>query len=420
MKIFRNILVSACVLLGWTSCVNEEFSMTETRQGSISLSVDKVAPNATRAVETAAYPVAIYTLEGDEEKVSYERADQVPMTIKLPVGKYYAEAHTPGELKKIMDVPYYIGRDEFEILQNINTVSTVTCRMANGGVTVKYTDAFKHVFEKCDVTVDDGSQSVIIYQASEENGFEPITHYLCYAEKTNALYVNVVAITREGYNSSMKFTLTKKEAYEHYDDDKEYFVGGDCVVINCDTIKLQSTEGSITGITISANVSFEENEGSVDLDVEDFIPEDEDDNVGGSDSEAITLNLPENMVVSATTDPSLGDTYIAAEHGIKSIKVKMSSTSDAMMGSLSDLAVQWGVDFAAGAEVVDNQNMVALFGELGQTLAVPSEGDLEYTFPIGNFFTLLSVLSGEHTFTLTITDMEGNTKNGKLVLTVNN
>ena len=75
MKIFRHILVSACVLLGWTSCVNEEFSMTETRQGSISLSVDKVAPNATRAVETAAYPVAIYTLEGDEEKVCKKPGD---------------------------------------------------------------------------------------------------------------------------------------------------------------------------------------------------------------------------------------------------------------------------------------------------------------------------------------------------------
>ena len=418
MKIVRNILMGACVLLGWASCANEEFATTETRQGSISLNVDKLNPNATRAVETAAYPVAIYTLEGGEEKVAYERADQVPATIKLPVGKYYAEAHTPGELKKIMDVPYYMGRDEFEILQNINTVSTVTCRMANGGVTVKYTDAFKHVFEKCDVTVDDGSQSVIIYQASEENGFEPITHYLCYAEKTNALYVNVAAVTKEGYNSSMKFVLTKKEAYEHYDDDKEYFAGGDCVVISCDTIKLESTEGSITGITITANIEFEESEGSVDLDVEDFVPEDDEEENPG-DSDAITLDLPADMVVSAATDPALGDTYIAAEHGIKSIMVKMSSTSPAMMSSLADLAEQWGVDFAAGAEVVENKKMEDLFVKgLSQDLAIPTEGDLEYTFPIGNFFSLLAFLPGDHSFTLTVTDMEGNIKNGKLVLTV--
>ena len=62
--------------------------------------------------------------------------------------------------------------------------------------------------------------------------------------------------------------------------------------------------------------------------------------------------------------------------------------------------------------------MVRLFGDLGQTLAVPAVGDTEYVFPIGNFFTLLAFLPGEHSFTLTITDMEGNTKDGLLKLTV--
>ena len=97
----------------------------------------------------------------------------------------------------------------------------------------------------------------------------------------------------------------------------------------------------------------------------------------------------------------------------------MVSTSDAMMGSLADLAGNYdGVDFVAGAEVVENQEMVRLFGDLGQTLAVPSTGDTEYVFPIGNFFSLLAFLPGEHSFTLIITDIEGNTKNGELTLTV--
>ena len=61
--------------------------------------------------------------------------------------------------------------------------------------------------------------------------------------------------------------------------------------------------------------------------------------------------MPAAMTVTAVTDPSLGDTYIAAEHGIKSISVKMTSTSDAMMGSLADLAGNYnGVDFVAGAD----------------------------------------------------------------------
>ena len=89
-----------------------------------------------------------------------------------------------------------------------------------------------------------------------------------------------------------------------------------------------------------------------------------------------------------------------------------------MISSLQDLNAQYGVDFIAGAEVVQNQKLVDLFKDLGQTLTVPKEGDTEYTFPIGNFFGLLVFLSGEHTFDLIITDMNGNTKSGTLVLTV--
>lgn len=418
MKIFRNILVGSCIMLGWTSCANEELTTTETRQGTMLLNVEKVAPGATRTVETVGFPVAIYSLSGDSVK-SYERADQVPSRITLPVGQYYAEAHTPGEMMKWMEAPYYMGRDEFEILQNVNTVSTVTCRMANGGITVQYSEAFASVFAQCDVTVDDGSQSVFIYHASEDNDFASMTRYLNYEDKTTALYVNVSGVTKKGYKSAMKFTLSKKQAYEHYDDDQEFFAGGDCVVINCDTVKLQSTEGGLVGITINANIQFEESEENFELKVDDFVPEEDDEEVGGGDSDPITLDLPEDMVVSGATDPSLGDTYIAAEHGIKSIRVKMTSTSDEMMSSLADLKTEWDVDFVSGAEVVDNKNMEDLFNiGLKQTLAIPTEGDSEYTFPIGNFFGLLQFMPGEHTFTLTVTDMQGGTKNGLLKLTV--
>ena len=68
--------------------------------------------------------------------------------------------------------------------------------------------------------------------------------------------------------------------------------------------------------------------------------------------------------------------------------------------------------------MVENKKLVDLFKDLQQTLSVPNKGDKEYTFPIGNFFKLLVYLAGDHTFDLIITDMSGNTKSGKLVLTV--
>lgn len=426
MNISKKILLGSFIGLAFASCVSEEFPTSEefsaSEEGTMSLNVDKVDPAATRSVETADFPVTIYSLNNNQVITSYKRADEVPAEIKMKKGMYYAEAHSPLVLKKIMDVPYYAGCDTFEILQNINTISNVICRMANGSITIRFSDDFMTVFKSWTVTIDDGSETAIVY-TYDQDGLLPSTKYIRFEDNVKELNVQFFGVTEKGNRISTANVLTKRQASEQYDSDNENFSGGDCIVVNFNPV--ESTEGDITGLTITANIQFKESEDSFELEVEDKITADspgsgEGETPGGSgDSDAITLNLPQDMIVSMFTDPSLGDTYIAAEHGIKSIMVKMSSTSDAMMGSLADLAGNYeGVDFAAGAEVVGNQNMVDLFTELGQTLAVPSEGDLEYTFPIGNFFTLLSVLSGEHNFTLTITDMQGGTKNGQLKLTV--
>ena len=418
MNISKKILLGSFIGLAFASCANEGFPTSE--EGTMSLNVDKVVPTATRAVETASFPVAVYSLSTNQVIASYKRADEVPAKVKMNTGEYYAEAHSPLQLKKIMNDPYYAGRDTFEILQNINTISNVICRMANGSITVRFSDDFMTVFKSWTVTIDDGSETAIVY-TYDQDGLLPATKYIRFEDNVKELNVQFFGVTAKGNRISTANILTKRQASEQYDSDNENFSGGDCIVVNFSPV--DATDGDITGISITANIQFEESEENFTLEVEDKIlagggNNGEEENPGG-DSDAITLNLPADMVVSVATDPALGDTYIAAENGIKSIRVKMSSTSEDMMSSLADLAGNYeGVDFATGAEVVDNQNMVSLFRDLGQTLEVPSEGDLEYTFPIGNFFTLLSVLPGEHNFTLTITDMQGGTKNGKLKLTV--
>ena len=412
MKVLKPIFLGTVALIGLFSCTNENLSTTETRMGLVSLNIDKLSPSVTRAVETADYPVAIYSLSGDSV-TSYARADQVPSRITFPVGQYYAEAHAPGVMEKIMDAPYYAGRDTFEILQNINTESVVVCRMANGCITVRYSEKFVEEFTDWTITVNDGGASAIFY--TREDGLEPAPQYIQFEEDVQMLIVNIAGTTKGGNRITTASTLTKQQASERYDSDTKCFSGGDHIVLNFEPV--EGTEGNLTSITITANIQFEESEEEFEMEVEDYIPEDEEPTE--DENSPITLNLPQNMVVSSATDPALGNTYIAAEHGIKSILVKMTSTSEDMMSSLADLASRYtGVDFAAGAEVVGNQEMVRLFADLQKPLDVPSVGDKEYTFPIGNFFTLLQFLPGEHTFSLTIVDMEDNIKNGFLKLTV--
>ena len=418
MNISKKILLGSFIGLACASCVNEGFPTSE--EGTMSLSVDKVAPAATRAVETADFPVAVYSLKTNQVIASYKRADEVPSKIKMNTGEYYAEAHSPLQLKKIMDDPYYAGCDTFEILQNITTISNVICRMANGSITVRFSDDFMTVFKSWTVTIDDGSETAIVY-TYDQNGLLPATKYIRFEDNVKELNVQFFGVTEKGNRITTANILTKRQASEQYDSDNEYFSGGDCIVVNFSPV--DATDGDVTGISITANIQFEESEESFELEVEDKIlaggGSGEGENPGAGDSDAITLNLPKDMVVVEDMDPTLGDTYIYADHGIKSIMVRMESTSVGMVASLSGISQNYeGVDFIEGAEVVENQEMVRLFTELNKPLDVPSMGDTEYTFPIGNFFSLLTMMPGEHSFTLTITDMQGGTKNGKLKLTV--
>ena len=421
MNIFKISLMSSAIGLGLSSCVSEELSsgLEGKENGSMSINVDMLRPSSTRAIDTKDFPVKITSIKDNKVVKTYDKASEVPNKITLPVGYYYAEAHTPGELQKIMTTPYYKGRDDFEILQGINTKSTVTCKMANGSFKVKYSDEFASAFATWTISIDDGTESVI--QFTNEDGLTPATIYMTFEENVNFLTTNFKGTTTSGNKISTSNKLTKKQASEQYDNDDEYFSGGDAIVINFSPV--ESTEGDITGITLNANISFEETEKWYDMEVTDKGAGGDNDNPGGGntggDSSTITLDLPSNMIVDASTDPSLGDTYIYAENGIQSITVGITSTSPEMIASLQDLAENYeGVDFLSSTEIVENQTVVTLFNDLGQSLDVPTKGQESYTFPIGNFFLLLAFLPGEHTFSLTVTDMNGNSKSGSLTLTV--
>lgn len=428
MNIAKTILVGTVLGFSLSACTSEDFSATDALQGSMSLNVDKLVPSATRAGEEVNpddFPVAIYYLADNKEFESYNRADQVPTKIQMPVGKYYAVAHTPGELKKKMDKPYYTGRDEFEIIKGTNTESTVTCRMANGKFTVSFEADFANVFTQWTISIDDGTETAIIY--TKKDGLQPTPMYLTYEENVGVLNVNFVGTTASGNKITASNKLTKKNASNQYDSDDEFFSGGDCIEIKFAPV--ESTEGDITGITLKADIKFEESEETFEMEVEDNITdnggEEEGgdtpggDNSGEGDDSAITLELPKNMTVTGDTDPSLGDTKITAENGIQSIIVRVTSTSEDMTGALAELGGTYeGIDFENGTEVVSNEGLVSMFSDLDSPLNVPAAGDKEYVFPIGKFFSFLLLLPGDHTFILAVTDMNGNTKDGQLTLTI--
>lgn len=423
MKIYNNILAGTLTLMAFASCMSEDLESKFTAggdKGTLELGVELLQP-ARRDVSTVNFPVVIKDASGSVVK-EYATVAEVPASIVMAVGSYTVESHTPGEIAKSMSNPYYKGASDVEIVKDVTSPVNVVCKMANSQVSINYDEEFRNVFTAWEVTIDDGSETALSFTQSSTTN----TIYWYFGEAgVKQLVVNFRGTTTTGNTIAARNVLTKNQSSTGgYDDDNTNFTGGDLITLNF--APTESTEGKITGITLSANVVFDETAEDINVGVIDVPglndPTGGGDNPGGGDTEGITLNLPEDITMAfkgaAALDKSLGDTYIAAGAGLKSIMVRIESDSEDMNGSLGDLSEQYGVDFLAGAEIVGNQNVVSLFESLGQKLSVPAEGDKEYTFPIGNFFGFLQLLTGKHRFHLTVTDMNGNTQSGSLLITV--
>ena len=432
MKINKYFLIGSIAIAGLSSCVSETLDSDQLTggKGRMALDVSILEPAATRAQsQVTNFPVIVYNAEGAVVE-NYNSVSDVPTSVVLSVGNYLVESHTPGAIQKKMTTPYYKGTAEMEIVKDVTTNVDVICKMLNSSIKVEYTtnegQTVADAFTSWTITIDDGGETALTF--TSEEGMNPATLYWYFDNNVSSLNFNFRAVTSEGSTVTARRTLTKNQAQESYDDDNQYFGGGDAIVIQ--VAPTESTEGKVTGITINASVTFSETEEVVNLDVTDDTSNlepgtdpgtDPGTNPGGND-DLITLSLPAPIsypfLGAASVDKSLGDTEIKAEKGLKSIKVKIESTSSEMISSVGDLNTNYGVDFINGAEIVGNQSVVTLFNDLNQPLSVPAEGDTEYTFPIGNFFELLQVLVGTHTFHLTVTDMEGNVKSGTVVITV--
>ena len=421
MKLQNTLLAGAIAIAALSSCCNEDAFDAMEQTGKMQLAVDIAKPQARATSEVTDFPVIIYNAAGTQV-ASYNTVADVPANVTLEVGNYNVESHTPGSISKKMAAPYYKGVQDVEILKDITSQVNVLCKMQNSKITVNYSDEFRNVFSTWEITVNDGSETALSFTNSSTSNS---TYWYFGEGGVESLKVNFRGVTTTGASIASSYILTKDQASESYDDDRQNFGGGDAITLNFNPT--ESTEGNITSITINANVTFTETNETVDIEVVDKPGFNEgggtggeDPNPGGDDETGITLNLPGDMSFSASTvpDKSAGDTYIAAENGLKSITVSLASTSDEMNEQLGLLNEGYGVDFINGAEIVGNQNVVALFASLNQTLDVPAEGATEYTFPIGNFFNLLVILPGEHTFNLTVTDMNGNAKNGQLKITI--
>ena len=431
MKLTNIIALSTAAILCLASCeMKNELTgslVSKEDTGAVELEVSVKQPvSQTRAEEVATnnFPV---TIQGTSTGVTdvlkeYATADEVPSSITVPVGEYTISSHSPGTLEKQMNAPYYAGSTNITVTKDVASQVDVVCRMANSRIQMLYGEDFKEAFSEWTITIDDGSEMALSYTQAN---LTPDAIYWHFDDNVTAITVNIKAKTVEGNTVTESRTFKKSDAAENYEEVGDTFTGGDALEIKMGTV--ESSTGDLTGITITTNITFENESESVEIPTTD---PDEPGEGGGDPVEpgegAVTLNLPEDVTysISAGDAPASADAYIASEAGLDKIIVTITAGNDAFQAILVDLTMD-GQSFLAengGVDLIDNADFGALVATVGSQ--APTDGTKEYTFPIGAFFTFLDMTGAtdpgkSHEFHITVTDKNGETATGVFKVTIN-
>lgn len=420
MKQFNIIALTILTTLSLASCeLKNELTGNNSDKvvtGTLELGVSVRQPGSqTRATsEVDNFPVVITGTSTEVSDVlkEYASVSEMPASISLPIGKYAVSSHTPGELQKKMDSPYYGGSVSMTISKDITTSADVICKMKNSRIQLNYGDDFKASFQSWTITVDDGSSTVLSY--TDENK-EPSPIYWYFDEDAvSAITVNIRATTTEGNTVSENRVFKKSDAAEKYDDVTDFFNGGDALEIKMGTVT--SSTGNVDGITINTTITFENHDEVVEIPVNgEETPEPE---PGEDTGNGPTIQLPADFSYSQSGEgkPDNADAIIKTPAGLQSAVVKIVTSSEAFEQTLKD--VDMGGKLLDGIELVQNTKIDELFANVELSDRSPVAGATEYKFPIGAFFTFLDMFSGTHKFYITVTDNEGKTAAKVLTITI--
>lgn len=421
MKLINIIALSTVAILGLVSCeMKNELTgslVSKEDTGALELGVSVKQPvSQTRATEvtTNNFPV---TIQGTSAEVTdvvkeYATVDEVPSSITVPVGQYTVTSHTPGTLEKKMENPYYSGSTNITVSKGITSEVDVVCRMANSRIQMKYGNDFKEAFSSWTITIDDGTETALAYTESDQN---PAPIYWHFGDNITAITVNIKAVTTKGNTVTERRVFQKKDAAEQYEEVGDAFTGGDALEINMGTV--ESSTGELTGITITANITFENESESVE------IPTTNPDEGGDSGTEPPTgdgINITEPAGNSFLTDGvdinngAFPDKEIkilmSVPDGIQNLYVKVETTNSVFEGMVAGmgLTAENGLDLTS-QEAIDQA--------LGNLFPLPEAGQTNYSFTLSEtLLYLLKDFDGEHQFMLTVIDK--NNQQASATLTV--
>lgn len=440
MKHLYNMAWGLLLVAGLASCemkneLFDEKGSGETGVLEIGVAVNKAIDNvATRAGEDDADEGVAVPVEGDEvaadgfeiditgednfsEQITYNSGET--NSISLPVGTYTVYAHTPGELKSVMDDPYYGGtttNGTIAITSGVTSTASIKCLMENTRIMLGYDDQFLATYKSWAITVESGLEGQVLDAIYEGTGEPPvIDKYWDLGDGVASVIVKGYAVLKEGGATvPVSKVLTKVNG--------EDFVGAEALNI---TLVLGSggVSGSLAGVDVVVNLFGTEPDSGDTVEV----PIETEDDPGTpkppvTEEGAPTVSFPngENTATFTLPDDASEDATatISTPNGLKSVKVEIIGGNQQFEAIASEV-------FGGGSfELIGNttETLTQTFAKLEIDFPVAGEEQKEYKFPVHKFYSILqSPAAGGattdpdgHVFNITVTDMKGETASGSL------
>ena len=362
--------------------------------------------NTGSAVSADDFPVDITcTTNPDYSRSFASYADLLEENpIELSVGTYTVSAHSNLTLEKKMSVPYYEGVSEtLTITKDVESKADVECKMKNTKIQMKYNSKFLSNFNTWTITLDDGSGdpdsnqegNVLTFTERDKN---PAAVYWLIAENKNKISVNITATNMDGETVTDSRTLTKPTG-----GNTEFWTGGDALTITMEGITPDPGNPSgVTGIDINVDVTFDEEEETVEVPVTPGTGGD-DDNAPSLSGQYLTETV--NIDKASETLPEVS-VVMTVPNGIKNVFVS-ATTSD--QEELGPIFTEMGFMTGDGIDLVTATDLSDLF-------SLPTSGATNYTFTLGGLADYLTV--GTHSFTVKVVDNQKKEVSGTLNIVV--
>lgn len=343
--------------------------------------------------------------------------------VELPVGDFTVYAHTDGSLDDTT-APFYGKRDNFTITKDAETKVDIQCEMMNTRFQLLFEAGFITMYKRWEITVSAGTEhsEKYLYDAETDGDTPqnpPAIYWYLGDEEVKNFIVNVRAWTREG---NLPVTATQSFSKE----DLTAYTGGEAVNINMKPGSPDvSTDGTATiDIEVTLFSPYDEIDESVEIDGTPTDPSEPDEEEptypdepatgdgGISISDNGTGYLTKGVTVEGEDYPTDVAVVVNVPNGIQNVYVKATSSNDTFKGMLTEMHLTDG----DGMDLT-SENAAGL----AQFFTLPKAGkdEKDYTFTMSEMlFGLLGGFEGEHSFTLTVVDQEGNSKSATLDITI--